>query len=245
MKKLFSVILLIVSLSCMVFATGCGSKNDTFTITFDANGGTVSVETMTVKMGQSYELPIPEKEGFTFKTWMLSSSKIAVKGVWNIESDVKLVAVYEGNEYNVNIYDVLNKPIMNCTVAYGEPYEIVFDNSIKNIVDCLKLKDKEETFPIKGESWPFDEDVELNVVFKPITVVFNLNGGSADFPTEVLVNYGQVFDVYLYMPTKTGAVFESWTYGNMSFSILNPKVWDIAKETVELKAKWRTYTNNH
>ena len=247
MKKLISLILMILSLSCTVFVSACGGDgfDGYYTITFDANGGTMGVESIKVKVGEAYELPTPEKEGFNFKTWMLNTSKISSKGVWSIESDVNLVAVYEGVVYDVKIYDVLDKHIMDSSVAYGEPYEIVFNSSVKNIVKGLKLKETDEDVPMKGDVWPFSRDVELIVTFKPITVVFNVNGGASDFDTEVFIEYGKMFDVSLYIPTKSGAVFDYWTYGNMTFSIMSPKVWDIAKERVELKAKWRTYTNNH
>ena len=40
------------------------------TITFNANGGTVSITSKTVKVGDKYgELPIPTREGYTFKGW--------------------------------------------------------------------------------------------------------------------------------------------------------------------------------
>ena len=102
MKKLISLILAILTLSCAISVVGCGSDVKTYTITLDANGGTVSTKTISIQVGQSYELPTPEMKGFTFKTWMLNSSKIAQKGVWNIESDVNLVAVYEGIKYKVD-----------------------------------------------------------------------------------------------------------------------------------------------
>ena len=246
MKKFISFILMILCLSCIVSVTGCGNPEPaTYTITFDANGGTVSVSSMSIKIGDSYQLPTAEREGFSFKYWMLNTSKLASKGVWNIESDVNLVAVYDGLEYNVNIVDLLDKPIMQCKVAFGEPYEIKFDNTVNDIVNGLKLKETDEVVPLSGDVWPYSKDVELVVDFKPVKVTFNLNGGTADFTTEVWVEYGKIFDVSMYIPTKTGAIFEYWTYGNMTFSIMEPKVWDIPKETVELKAKWRTYTNNH
>ena len=245
MKKLISFILVILSLSCVFFVYGCGQEEGVYTITFDANGGTVSQSSMTIKVGESYVLPIPEKQGFSFKYWMLNSSKVASNGVWNIESNVKLVAVYEGIKYKVTINDVLENFIMESSVAFGEPYEIKFDSTVNDIVKGLRLKETDEAIPLKGDYWPYSRDVELYVDFKPVKVIFNLNGGSADFPTEVLVEYGKMFDVSLYIPTKSGAVFDCWTYGNMTFSILTPKLWDIPKEEVTIKAKWRTYTNNH
>ncbi len=245
MKKLISLLLMV--LTCFAIVSGCSSsQSKSYTVNFDASGGTVSVESITVKVGEAYELPTPEKQGYVFKTWMLNTSKIASKGVWSIESDVNLVAVYEGVDYNVDIVDALDLPLMNCTVAYGEPYEFKFDSSVKNIIAGLRLKDnEEETVPLKGDFWPYSEDVVLVAEFKKITVVFNLNGGTADFTTEVLVEYGKIFDVKLYTPTKPGALFTGWNYGNIIFSDLEPRAWDIAKERVELKAKWQTHTGNH
>ena len=246
MKKFISLVLMILSLSCAFFVYGCGGEKDTsFTITFDANGGRLSVSSMEIKVGESYVLPTPEKEGFSFKYWMLNSSKLAAHGVWNIEQDVKLVAVYEGIKYKVTIDDALDNFIMETQVAFGEPYEIKFDTTVNDLVKNLRLKGTEEIIPLKGDSWPFIKDTELVVDFKPVKVIFNLNGGKADFPIEVWVEYGKMFDVSLYIPTKAGAVFEYWTYGNLTFSIVEPKLWDIPKEEVTLKAKWKTYTNNH
>ena len=180
---------------------------------------------------------------------MLNSSKLASNGVWNIEKDVNLVAVYEGVKYKVTIDDVLENFIMETSVAFGEPYEIEFDTTVNDIVKGLRVKETNEAIALKGDFWPYSKDVELYVDFKPVKVIFNLNGGTwpADGfnSTEVWVEYGKPFEVGLYIPKKTGAVFEYWTYGNITFSIVTPKVWDIPKEEVTLKAKWKTHTNNY
>ena len=45
-------------------------QEDKVTVTFDANGGTVSTESKEVKPGETYgTLPTPTREGFTFKGW--------------------------------------------------------------------------------------------------------------------------------------------------------------------------------
>ena len=47
-----------------------GPGGDTYTLTFDADGGTVSPATMSVTYGQPYgQLPTPQKTGYTFATW--------------------------------------------------------------------------------------------------------------------------------------------------------------------------------
>lgn len=45
-------------------------QEDKVTVTFDANGGTVSTESKEVKPGETYgTLPTPTREGYTFKGW--------------------------------------------------------------------------------------------------------------------------------------------------------------------------------
>ena len=45
-------------------------QNDTYTITFDVNGGIVDIPTKTVVYGEKYgSLPIPTREGYIFKGW--------------------------------------------------------------------------------------------------------------------------------------------------------------------------------
>ena len=47
-----------------------GPGGDTYTLTFDADGGTVSPATMSVTYGQPYgQLPTPQKNGYDFATW--------------------------------------------------------------------------------------------------------------------------------------------------------------------------------
>lgn len=48
---------------------------NTYTVTFNANGGTVSPSSKSVTYGQSYGvLPVPEKEGFVFDGWFTAVS---------------------------------------------------------------------------------------------------------------------------------------------------------------------------
>ena len=47
-----------------------GTNQMTYTVTFDADGGSVPIASKTVTVGERYgELPVPSKSGYTFKGW--------------------------------------------------------------------------------------------------------------------------------------------------------------------------------
>ena len=97
MKKFISLILMVLSLFCLTTAVGCGGKVISYTVTLDANGGTLDVSELTFEVGKSYELPAPTKEGYTFKGWSNSLN--------NITSSTTLTAQYTINNAN-NIFDI-------------------------------------------------------------------------------------------------------------------------------------------
>ena len=248
MKKFISLILMALSLFCCATAVGCngcGNYTTSYTVTLDANGGSLSVTELSFEVGQSYELPTPTKEGYTFKTWMLNSSKFASKGIWNIETNVNLKAQYEANKCNVKVYDAFGEEILNTQVSYEQPYEIKFPSDMDGIVKGLKIKGTDQTLAVKGDKWTYGDNVELEVDYKPITVIFSLDGGTADFST-ILVEYGKEIDFSPYEPKKSGYVLDYWIYGTYRFYTEKDKckvIWSIAKETVELKAIWRGHTS--
>lgn len=85
--------------------TACWEANQ-YTITYDANLGTVSKQNDTVIFASDYVLAKPERVGYTFVGWYSNEKKIE-DGVWLIDSDIILVARWEANTdtpYKVNHY---------------------------------------------------------------------------------------------------------------------------------------------
>ena len=73
-----------------------------FSVSFDANGGTVSADLLTVYYGQPYgDLPVPTRAFFTFKGWYLDladeSTIITADTVFSSETDQILYARWEDN----------------------------------------------------------------------------------------------------------------------------------------------------
>ena len=81
-------------------------KEIKYTITFDANGGSVSTKSKVVEAGRTYgTLPIPTRTGHTFLGWYTAKSggnQITSNTTVNISSNQTLYAQWNNNQYTVN-----------------------------------------------------------------------------------------------------------------------------------------------
>ena len=74
----------------------------TYTITFDAKGGTVSPSTKQVEENGRYgQLPTPTKTGYTFIGWYINDEKITSKDEVKITKNETFEARYLRNEYTI------------------------------------------------------------------------------------------------------------------------------------------------
>jgi len=87
---------------------------NTYEVTMDAAGGTVSESTVTVTFDQEVTLPDPTREGYTFIGWYSGEVKYE-SGIWNTAFDVALTAQWKANQYTVTFEDTKKDPI---TVTY-------------------------------------------------------------------------------------------------------------------------------
>lgn len=70
-----------------------GDETETFTITFDAAGGSVDVGTMQCQDGESIELPDAVRDGFSFDGWFVGDERVGGAGdSYAPSSDVTLIA---------------------------------------------------------------------------------------------------------------------------------------------------------
>lgn len=70
----------------------------TYTITLNANGGTLTETTVTVTYGQAYTLAVPVHDDYPFGGWLLDGTAIALSGVWKIDvegTELTLTADWE------------------------------------------------------------------------------------------------------------------------------------------------------
>ena len=66
----------------------------TFIVMFDSNGGE-AIENGKYAYEQPYTLPVPVRDGYEFKGWLLGAEKLEENGVWTITDNVTVKAEWE------------------------------------------------------------------------------------------------------------------------------------------------------
>jgi len=77
-------------------------KANAYTLSFDANGGTVGVASKEVTYDQAVgALPVPTKPGYKLKAWRVDSKDISDTYVWNYASNKTAIAAWELATYKI------------------------------------------------------------------------------------------------------------------------------------------------
>lgn len=180
------------------------------TITFDANGGTVSPASMSSVTGETYGmLPTPTREGYDFAGWYNGGFEVTESTVISSTSNHSLTAHWNPNNYTVSF----NPNGGSCStssksVTFNSLYGTLptptrtgysFDGwyNSKNV----KITDY-STVTIAS-----DHTLTAHWTVAKCTVSFDANGGSS--VGSVQVTYGEKYGD-LPTPTKRGCFFDGW-----------------------------------
>ena len=167
-----------------------------YTITFNANGGSVSPTSKEVTYDQTYgELPTPSRKGHTFKGWYLGNTKIESSNTVKILSNSTLTASWEANKYTIT-YDA------NGGTGAPSPQEYTYaDSGTINLSSTKPTKTGYNFTGWKlgsttyqaGASYNKNNDSNVTMVaqweVKTITVTFKPNGGTGSDTTQTFT-YG-------------------------------------------------------
>ena len=185
-----------------------------YTITFDADGGTVTPEEKEVTYDETYgELPLPEKTGYTFTGWKDANGKAYTSDeTVKITANTTLIAEWEANKYLVSFdanggtVDTDEKEV-TYNQAYGElptPTKsgYTFDGwkntEIGNVTESTIVKTtKNHTLIAK---WTI-----INY-----TLTFDTNGGKYANNKTNPTTYTVEDKITLNPVTKEGYVFVGW-----------------------------------
>lgn len=209
-----------------------------YTITFDANDGSVTPGKLTVTYDASYKLPTPKKKGYTFTGWYNGYTKYS-DGVWKKNEDLSLRASWEVNTYKAT-FDTnggsVSKNYITCD--YGSRYSLptpsregyTFDGWY-NDSDMLS----------NYGTWSWDKDLVLEAGWEAnrYTVSLYANGGYLS-EKKITVTYDKKYS--LPIPERKGYAFVGWysssySYNYSSTEYASSGTWKYAKD-VSLTAKW-------
>ncbi|MBE5741789.1 MAG: hypothetical protein E7360_00505 [Clostridiales bacterium] len=203
---------------------------NTYTITYDANEGTVTPETQEVTYDSDVTLATPERAEYDFTGWYYEE-KAVNNGKWTIADNVTLVAGWV--KQVVNTYTVTFIQNGQEKVEYTG---IVENTSFTNIPDPIAKVGYAVTW--KEEDLAKLENITANVVVNAVetpntyTITYDANEGVVT-PENQEVIYDS--DITLATPERDGYTFTGWTYeGN---AVTNG-TWTIA-ENVTLVATWQ------
>ena len=191
-----------------------------YTVTFNANGGTVTPDTMTLTHGDVYgKLPTPTRDGYTFAGWFTDpngGAKVMADTKVTTAADHMLYAQWTANTYTVtfNANGGAVTPAEQ-TVTYGETYGELPTPSRKGYEFAGWFTEKDGGDSVTKETVVTTADkhtLYAHWTANEYKVSFNANGGEVT-PAEMKVRHG---DAYGKLPTPTldGYTFDGWYKDN-------------------------------
>lgn len=230
---------------------------NTYTISYNANGGSGAPKSQIKTYGVSLELSdvIPVRKGYTFVGWATSATGNAVyKPQENFVNNaaVTLYAVWKANEYEVSynanggngtmantvhIYDVEKELAVNVFTKTGYTFK-GWATSGEGTVVYFDGESVENLTTVDGDK------IELYAVWQVnnYTISYNANGGSGSMPSSV-----HIYDVDEALSkctfTKPGYTFTGWATsvsGNVAYSDMESvkNLTEMSGTTVTLYAVW-------
>ena len=183
---------------------------NSYTLTYNANGGSVTTASKSVKYGAEYgTLPTPTWTGHTFAGWWTAASGGSQVATTNKmpASNVTLYAHWTTNQYTYTIKYVSKsgKALGNTTVtgAYGSSQTV----TAKAITGYTTPTAQKVTFDSTTAK-------TITFTYTPVTynIAYTMNGGSiSGQPTSYTIESNELT---LPAPSKTGYTFTGWTGSN-------------------------------
>ena len=243
-KLLNALVLVVLSVVMSLSAVACASKK--YTVSLDANGGTLAggQTSVTVTLNKNYTLPTPTKVGYTFEGWMQGTSLIPTTGKWTIESDISVKASWTERIYNITL-DVNGGTALETTALTAKMGDYVqLPTPVKDgyVFQGWTLNGDIIATPNTVITWEYDGDANLVAKWAGTTtqVTISANGGQGLVNPVVVATKGEV----LALPTltKEGYDFAGWELNEQAFDATQP--WSFNGATATLVAKWtaKTYT---
>lgn len=203
-----------------------------YSLSFDANGGSLSLSRLEVTYDAAYRLPVPKMKGYTFKGWYNGSTKYT-DGVWKIDGGVSLKASWQVNTYEA-ILDVNGGDISRVSIKceYGSNYSFPTPTRKGYTFEGWFNEDSDEMS--SSGKWIWDEDLVVFAEWDPIDYIVSLspNGGDVS-DTRIEVTFDKKYT--LPTPTRVGYNFVGWYSGNTKYA--NSGRWSVANN-VSLTAVW-------
>ena len=206
-------------------------QGNSFTVTFDANGGSVNKDTMQVSCGAEYTLPTPTRTGYIFLGWYDGDTKHNVSATWTTENNITLTAKWQAKTYIIT-FNANGGSVSPSSkqVTYGSAYSL--PTPTRTGYTFLGWYNGVTKYNM-SDTWTTENNITLTAKWtKVYTITFNANGGSVS-PSSKQVTYGSAYT--LPTPTRTGYTFLGWYNGDTKHNV---SVTWTTENDITLTAKW-------
>ena len=192
---------------------------NSYTVTFNANGGTVATESKDVTFDAAYgELPTPTRTGYDFTGWFdADGNEVTASTVFSTADDVTLTAQWTAKTFNVT-FDAgegVSDPAAQ-TVTYGTAYGQLPTVSRDGYTFAGWYDGEEQVTAATVFDGTADVTLTARWTANTYTVTFDANGGTVD-PASMTVTFGEAFGT-LPTPARDGYAFAGWFLGEDSVS---------------------------
>ena len=186
---------------------------NTFTVTYDANGGSVSPSSKNVTYGGTYgTLAKPSRTGYDFAGWYTAASggtKVTSSTKVTATSNHKIYAHWSHSAYTLSFNGNGGSTPASRSVNAGEAYGTLPTSSRTgyDFVGWFTAKDGGTQVSANTKMGNANTTLYAHWKQKIYTLAFNSNGGSAVGSRSIA--YGEAYGT-LPIPTRQGYYFEGW-----------------------------------
>lgn len=205
---------------------------NTYVVSYDANGGSVSQPNQDVIFDKEYMLAMPthEKSYMRFDGWQTETGNtIALTGTWTIAGAMQLTAKWTDTRavYTISFVQA-GQETKTFTVKEGESFTEIPTPVAKA---GYKIEWDMEDFTNITENMT----VTAKETAKTYAITLNANGGNA-VEMPIMVTYGQAYE--LPTPTHNTDVFVAWLYNGKKIDQKGTWMMDVEEGSLILKAEW-------
>ena len=181
---------------------------NTYTITFDANGGSCTTASKSVTYASTYgDLPVPTREGYGFDGWFTAQNdgtKVTGNDTVTITADQTLYAHWKPGAYTITFETDGSSAIDPITQDYGAKITAPAAPTKTGYTFNGWNPAIPETMPARNVT------VKAKWTANQYTITFETDGGSAC--ADITVTFGQTYGT-LPTPEKAGYTFAGWYAG--------------------------------
>ena len=213
-------------------------KIQTFTVSFDVNGGTGEYANQTINYGEKMDatkVSDPTMEGHNFLGWYDGDNKVDIATL-EIKKDYALKAKWEIHTFTVS-FDANggNETYANQTINYGQKIDSSkVSNPTMAGFTFLGWYEGENKVEIASLTVTKNHELKAKWSINSYTVSFNSDGGTPSSYESESVEYNKTIANAPTEPSKTGYTFGGWYNGDNKFEFGTTKVTG----NIVLKAKW-------